>query len=136
MQSGGLKLKTQIGACSDVAPAKTGAILVIGEVSRWRAQGRDLPGSQDIHCIELHELAAEFLELVQPDVIFSPLLSNSFDCLDVAVLLQEIGYRGRYRVMSADLPNPWLIRAEISEACPDLDFDVINLKDTTKARLN
>ncbi len=112
----------------------TGRILVVGEVQRWRASGRDLPHSGDVSYVEFSDLTPELLELLRPATVLSPLLCASFDCLDVAQLLHDSGYRGSYRVMSTDLPDPLLIRAEIEATCPHLDFDVLNLMNGTGQR--
>lgn len=111
-------------------------ILVIGEVSKWTRQGRELPQSPDVHCIEFHELTIDIIELLEPTAVFSPLLCTSFDCLDVAVMLQALGFKGRYRVMGESLPNPQLIRSEIQETCPNIDFDIVNLGQENGQRTN
>ncbi len=111
-------------------------ILVIGEVSRWDSQGRQVPQSPGIHCIDIHDLTTNIIELIEPMAVFSPLLCSSFDCLDVAVILQAVGYKGRYRVIGEGLHYPQLIRAEIKESCPDIDFDIVNLGKEKDQRAN
>ena len=111
-------------------------ILVVGEVSKWQALGRVLPKSPGICFAEFHELDRDFLEIHSPDTILSPVLCVSFDCLDLAMRLDELGFRGRYRAMSGQLPGPWLIRREIADICPELDFDIVDLANATGHRLN
>ncbi len=127
MQSGRLKLDLGHAGHVQVQEDCVVDLLVIGEVSRWLAKGRALPQIDNTHFIEVHLLDAEILEVLKPETVFSPLICGSFDCLDVAVLLHQHGFRGRYRAMSENLPNPWLIRSEISESCPGLDFDIVSL---------
>lgn len=102
-------------------------ILVIGEVSKWVADGRSLPQSSEVHCIEFYELTESILDLLKPSAVFSPLLCASFDCMDVAFVLQGTGYQGRYRAVSEGLPNPKLIQAEINQTYPNIDFYIVNL---------
>jgi len=111
-------------------------ILVVGEVSKWHALGRVLPQEKSIFFLEFQDLAYDVLEEYTPSIVLSPLLCASFDCLDLAVRLDGLGFRGRYRAMSAQLPDPWLIRREIAENCPDLDFDIVDLAKATGHRLN
>ena len=112
------------------------AILAIGEVRRWRLQGNIVPSGADLVCAEFHELTADLIALTRPRIVLSPLLCGSFDCLDVALALHEMRYQGAYRVLSADLPDPWLIRSEVADSCPYLDFDIVDLKTGLGRRLN
>ncbi len=136
MQSDRLKQSGHGRVLANRALEDYDTILVIGEVSRWQAAGRDLPQSSETHCIEFHQLSEELFEIKQPKMVISPVLCASFDCLDVAVLLQSIGFPGRYRAFSGEMPNSALIRSEISAACPDVDFDIINLAGTGNIRMS
>lgn len=111
-------------------------ILVVGEVSKWQALGRLLPKDPGIFFVEFQDLDRNVLALREPLTVLSPVLCASFDCLDLAMRLDDLGFRGRYRAMSAQLPDPWLIRREIGETCPDLDFDIVDLVNATGRRLN
>ena len=101
-------------------------VLVVGEVDYWRKSGRELPAGSQIAFLNFSDVKADLLAIIRPDVILSPLLCLSFDCLDLAQVLQAAGYRGRFRVMAPDLPNPKVIKAEVRSLGPDLDFDVIS----------
>ncbi len=100
-------------------------ILVVGDLARWR--GAPLPRSKGFRCVAFHELTPELLELVRPQIVLSPLLCSAFDCMDLADVLARAGFRGRYRALSPDLPEPELIRTEIRSACPGLDFDIVSM---------
>jgi len=136
MRSGPVKIDRLRTGNSQAQDTPQEPVLVIGEVVRWRAEGRKLPGSGEFHCIEIHEISTELLELTQPQLVLSPLVCGTFDCLDVAIILHEAGFKGRYRAMSEDLPNPWLIRSEIQETCPGLDFDIVSLGVTDSQKVN
>lgn len=113
-----------------------GPILVVGEVEEWRALGRDLPHGGTLVFVALHELETALATGKEPQVVFSPLVCAQFDCLDVAQRLTDLGYGGRYRAFSPDLPNPDLILDEIAAICPDLDFAIVLLAEVPPARLN
>lgn len=112
------------------------AILVVGEVSSWRTSGRHLPADSQMVFSEFYEVTKEMLEVFNPDIVLSPLLCPAFDCLDLAVLLEQIQFRGRYRVMAPTLPNPKLILAEIQSLCPNLDLSFIFANENEWVRAN
>lgn len=123
--------KTVAGDTATAAP-----ILAVGEVSRWHQAGRRLPVDSQIAYVEFHEVTESLLEILAPDVILSPTLCASFDCLDLATLLNMLGFRGRYRAMSPNLPNPDLIRREVRQNAPNVDFDFILGADLPGNRFN
>lgn len=97
-------------------------ILAVGELRKWQHAGRELPQDRQIGFADFFDVSPELLEALAPDVIMSPLLTASFDCLDLAQLLQHSGFRGRYRILAPDLPNPAVVAAEIEALCPSLDI--------------
>jgi hypothetical protein len=64
---------------------------------------------------------------VAPALVLSPLLTPVFDALDLARMLTQNGYRGRYLALVDKLPSANLIRREVAAQSPDLNFDVIVL---------
>ncbi len=70
------------------------------------------------------------------DVVFSPVVGDTYDCIDVAQHLFAAGFSGSYRVMAPDLPNPGILRQEIGSLCPGLDFDIVDLRSLSGAALN
>jgi len=102
-------------------------MLVIGSLARWRARGRELPQLDGFHYIDFVELTAMRVADIQPDVILSALVSDDFDAVEVATVLQEIGFDGRYRVIAQGLPNPQVVRSEVSRAAPDVDFNILSV---------
>lgn len=99
-------------------------VLVVGELG-----GAALPLTpwQVLRFAEIDEVGAELLDAVRPDIVLSPLLSRSFDCVDLAQILSFTGFRGRYRAVAPRLPQPELIVAEIGQLCPDIAFDLIEV---------
>lgn len=62
-----------------------------------------------------------------PTLVLSPLLTPEFDALDLARMLSQGGYRGRYLALVARLPSANLIRREVAQQSPNINFDVIVL---------
>lgn len=62
-----------------------------------------------------------------PDLVLSPLLTPSFDALDLARYLTQRMFAGRYLALVDRLPSAGLIRREVAAQSPMLNFDVIVL---------
>ena len=105
------------------------SMLVVGPVAAWRKMQKTLPHIEGIDFVDFNGLTAELLERTKPDFVLSALVGAGFDALDVARLLAELGYRGRYRAVADRLPCPSVVRAEVGAIAPDLDFDVFTLSD-------
>ncbi len=101
--------------------------LVVGDIRRWTARGQGLPEVDGLRFIDLDELSDSLLRDMQPDLILSPLIEDAYGALEVAGILQDLNFKGRYRAVAEALPNIAMIRSEIARAAPDIDFDLIGL---------
>jgi hypothetical protein len=110
--------------------------LLIYAISRSaRVVGDRNTGDQDVRLVEF----AEFLELNMQrpaDVVLSPMVGDTYDCIDVAQHLCDAGFTGSYRVMTPDLPDPGILRQEIRSLCPGLDFDLVELRTLSESGSN
>lgn len=70
------------------------------------------------------ELTMELLKLFDPHTVFTPLVSPSFDCTDVARLLTQAEFTGEMRVLCGPLPRPELVAEELQRTFPTLDVDL------------
>ncbi|MEL6168509.1 MAG: hypothetical protein AAFR35_07440 [Pseudomonadota bacterium] len=111
-------------------------ILAVGDVSRWEQANGQRPVNAHIAFVEFHEISDVFLETVQPMMVISPLLTDTFDCIDLASVLSSLGFAGQYRAIAGSIPSPDIVRRELNSLCPDLDFDIVNLPDGTLDRPN
>ena len=100
-------------------------VLVVGNVSAWHAKGRTLPALSEMLFAEVHEINPAFMSEMAPDIVLSSIITPDFDAIDLAIMLCEAGFTGRYRALTPRLPNPGLVRREVHAACPALDFDVL-----------
>ena len=62
-----------------------------------------------------------------PLLVLSRLVTPEFDALDLARMLAQHGYRGRYLALVDRLPDAKLIRREVAAQSPGINFDVIIL---------
>ena len=98
-------------------------IVAVGDPSDWEAAKSPLPTGQ-IAFLSFDEVTAERLGRLKPKVIYSPVLARNFDCVDLAVLLHEIGFDGVYTANGQGLPKPELIVREVRHMCPRLNFEI------------
>lgn len=101
-------------------------ILAVGDLGLLAQAESGDPG---LVVVDFHEVTAETLAAVQPDVVLSPLVFGPFDCFDLAAVLSAAGFLGRYRAAAGQIPSPGLVRREIAASFPELDFDVVVLSD-------
>lgn len=103
----------------------TNATLVIGDIARWKAEGRDVRTLKGFHFIDIDQLTADLLDTQQAEIILSPLVASNFDAVDVVSKLIEFGFRGRYRAISESLPDSDIIKTEVQHFAPQIDFDIL-----------
>jgi len=82
------------------------------------------PPMTDVHFASPCELGPYLLRSVRPDVILSPLICQANDVIEIAIILQTLGFAGLYRALAADLPHPDIVIAEVRAAAPRVDFDL------------
>lgn len=104
--------------------------LVIGDITRWTAKGRDTADFGNFCFVTLDELSAALLLDQAPEIVLSPLVADGFDALDVAARLHELGFTGRYRVLAQGLPHVAIVSVEVAHVAPHLDFDVLEIPQT------
>lgn len=102
------------------------AVLAVGDTRQWGDAGASLPKDIKVAFAAIEDVTDDFLSIIEPETVISPLLARSFDCADLAERLHMFGFRGRYRAIADDIPNPGLIRKEVREAFPGLDFEIIS----------
>ncbi len=104
---------------------QTVAILAVGDSEEWLRQGNTMPGEGAVKFVSIEDVTQTLLEQICPTVVLSPALSTRFDCIDLAQILSEYSYKGRYRAVSRELPNPAMVEREIKHLCPKLDFGIL-----------
>ena len=99
-------------------------VLAVGEPEDWLRQGKALP-TGSLAFVAYHEVSAETLGQHQPEVVYSPVLARSFDCIELAMLLHNLGFGGTYNAYASDLPKPELVEREVRQICPRLLFRIV-----------
>lgn len=62
-----------------------------------------------------------------PSFVISPLVTGLFDAQDLASLLAEQGFRGRYIAVANSIAEPQVIRSDVERVAPSLHFEVVDL---------
>ena len=101
------------------------SILAVGDPDVWSRQGHDIT-QQNLSFVGFDEISEATLEQHKPDVIISPVLTHEFDCIELTLLLRNLGYQGAYRAVAQDMPRPCLIEREVSQLYPELNFKINN----------
>ncbi|MDO6589525.1 hypothetical protein DS901_07045 [Loktanella sp. D2R18] len=98
--------------------------IVIGDVARWQAQGMNVAPMDGLRFVAIDAICADTLVEFAPETIFSPLIADTFDALEVAQFLATSAYSGRYCAISDPLPDREGVIAEISKHAPGIWFDI------------
>lgn len=100
-------------------------MLVVGDLDGWRSRGRELPEAEGLHFVGFSGLDEARLAEIGPEIVLSSLVGPEFDVIDLARKLEALGFSGRYRVLATGVPAPDLVRQEVKQHAPNLDFDIL-----------
>ncbi|MBU2936825.1 MULTISPECIES: hypothetical protein [Pacificibacter] len=110
--------------------------LMVGEYARVQGAENLMPTSSAVFYLDFKDLSADVLRAVNPDVVISPAIGTTFDCLELAEFLEKAAFSGRYRVVLDKIPRPDIICREVRHTHPMLDFDVISEKPELAKHMN
>lgn len=116
-------------------PTNTADYLIIGNAVMWRQTGRNMPELDGFGFADFRDLDG-VLENATPSVILSSLTGPGFDAIDIAMKLQILGFKGRYRAIAAAVPKPELVVREVRERAPDVDFGIIRMSELQALSVN
>lgn len=86
-----------------------------------------VPGCQFLHYSIEALRAFDWAAGAIPSFVISPLVTPLFDAQDLANLLVENRFQGRYLAIADTVMDPSVIRADIANVAPFLNFDVVAL---------
>ena len=76
------------------------------------------------------EVTPALILRIGPDVVLSTLIGDHFDAIDLAGKLVLANFTDKYRAVTVGLPDPELVRREVLEVAPHIDFDVFQIDGT------
>ena len=89
-------------------------------------QGPDIDG---FVFVDIESLADCLETTPRPSAILSVLIRKGFDAVDIACALHRSGYKGQYRALASNIPAPHLIKREVAQVAPGLDFEILDVAD-------
>jgi hypothetical protein len=111
-------------------------MLLVGEPSQMKRASTFLPPNTGVFYVDFKDLSGQVFQAVNPDLVMSPAIATTFDCLELAQFLEQSGFAGRYRVTLDNIPKPEIICREVRHLHPMLDFDVLRSQPSRSPRLN
>lgn len=109
--------------------AKGEAIYFVGR--RAAVEDQDVRDSQTdgFVFVDIESLPDCLAASPRPSAILSVLIGKGFDAVDIAIELYRSGYDGQYRALASNIPATHLIKREVAQVAPGLDFDIIDVTD-------
>jgi len=100
-------------------------VLVVGHIP----DRTSLPRIPGFHFRPFQEINRQLLVQLQPDVVLSALIGRNFDAVELARVLADSGFDGRYRAVTERIPNRRSVVSEVRATAPEVDFDLFVLED-------
>jgi len=100
-------------------------ILVIGHASQWDSLARALPIEAELRFVAFRALSCDLLRNQRPDLVVCRLIDPGYDAAEVARLLAEAGFDGRFWAVCHPVPNPDLVTAEIKQVLGEIEFELV-----------
>lgn len=100
------------------------SVLVVEAPGALRLLERN-PSRQHVVLTQLRMLNPRMLSQVAPDAVVGPLIADGWDSLDLAIALEEMGYRKTLCILSRPLPHAELVLREVRAYCPSLEIVMV-----------
>lgn len=100
-------------------------ILLVGDVSFWKNSNQNFAKDAHIAFADFKDIGSDLLDVLKPDIVLSPLMTPSFDCLELAEKLCQLGFSGSYKIYSEALPNISMVSKELQNICPNLQVEIL-----------
>lgn len=108
--------------------------VAIGHLDHFLTFPPMISAEETLALSDLDEITNVPLEMIDPDLILSPVVTPRFDCIDVAMILAQLNFSRAYRALATSLPDPGIIRREVRLLCPGLDFDILLVEPAEKPK--
>lgn len=101
-------------------------VLAVG-LGAAEIDGLFAPPPRSCAFVRFAEVTQDLLALIAPDIVIAPLVGPDFDILDLADRLVAGGFGGRLHALTAPLPRPDAVRAEVAEHATGIAFDLLTV---------
>lgn len=100
---------------------------MLGDQRAWDKVDQKLPDINGFKFIDIEDLDADMLIKFPAQIVLSTLSARDRDVIEIAQMLSDFGFKGRYRAIADGIPNTELIVKEVAAVASELDFEVLNL---------
>jgi hypothetical protein len=104
---------------------KAACVVLIVEAPDALAALSPRPGQQSVVVTRKSMLSEQMIDTVQPDAVVGPLISETWDIVDLGLQLEALGYSGDLYVVTAPLPRAELVIREVSALCQGLNVRLL-----------
>ncbi|MHC0052899.1 hypothetical protein [Actibacterium sp. D379-3] len=112
-----------LASLSDVTVTEP-LVLVVGMDPGELPRGRNIGSGTRLEALPFTLIHAALATAPWAEEVVTPLVSEHFDAMDMAMQLSLAGYTGTYTVMIPPLPRPDIIRRELCQICPGLKVEL------------
>ncbi len=99
-------------------------IVAVGDVDGWGPASDRPAREKGVVFAGFSDITGSLMNMLDPKLILSPLVATEFDCTDLALKLDSMGFSGSY-IAVADLPRPDMVEQEIRSLCSRLEFGIV-----------
>lgn len=93
-----------------------------------KKDGSDFPDDiEAVKFVTLQEVDDALLAAFDPDVVFSALTWNDTDAVELALVLNDLNFAGRYCIVAVGVTNADVILNDIRANARTLDIDLIEV---------
>lgn len=85
------------------------------------------PHRQAVVLTQKRMLTQQMLGRVRPDAIVGPLITATWDIVDLAIVLDDLGYAGDLYALTRPLPRAELVVREVGAVCPRLTVHLLEI---------
>lgn len=85
------------------------------------------PHRQSVVLTQKRMLSRQMLDSVLPDAIVGPLITAAWDIVDLAIVLEDLGFTGDLFALTRPLPRAELVVREVGAVCPRLTVHLLEM---------
>lgn len=101
-------------------PSSNQVILAIGDTDHSPKSPSFVQVTDEIYFMAFNILSAKALQGIGPRTVLAPLISQTFDAVELGCFLKKSRFQGILQIMMPEMPNSKIVERELKAAIPDL----------------
>ena len=110
-------------------------LLALGGDTFFETLSTDTYRISHVTCDAFCKMTRADFEEQSIELVLSALFCAQTDCIEIGQRLHSLGFQGTYLIRADTLPNPAIIKRELRQLYPGLDFRIV-MPDEMKLLLN